>query len=80
MSGWVRAGAHISAMGADAVGKQELDPALFARAAVFADLPSQSVVVGECQHAHLLGSLQTAEITSLGDFLADAGRPQARSG
>lgn len=61
---WITAGAHVSAMGSDAVGKQELDPALFARALLFADLPSQAVVVGESQHAPL-------PPVAIGDVLAD---------
>ena len=48
---WVGSGTHISAMGADAVGKQELDPRILARASLFADLPDQAAIVGECQHA-----------------------------
>ena len=31
-AGWVAAGTHVTAMGADFTGKDELDPALFARA------------------------------------------------
>lgn len=47
----VRPGVHISAMGADGPGKQELDPALaVAGASLWADLPSQSAVMGEFQH------------------------------
>lgn len=46
----VRPGTHISAMGADGPGKQELDPALAVRAALWADHPPQSVVVGEFQY------------------------------
>lgn len=49
---WVKSGTHISAMGADMVGKQELSPALFDRAELFTDLESQSRVIGEFQHAN----------------------------
>jgi ornithine cyclodeaminase len=38
-------------MGADAPGKRELPPALFARARVFCDLPEQARRMGESQHA-----------------------------
>lgn len=48
---WVRPGTHVSCMGADALGKQELPPALFARARLFCDLPEQSTTMGEFQHA-----------------------------
>ncbi|GLZ29213.1 ornithine cyclodeaminase [Lentzea sp. NBRC 105346] len=50
-SAWVAPGTHISAMGADGPGKQELPPELFARASLFCDLPDQSVTIGEFQHA-----------------------------
>jgi ornithine cyclodeaminase len=48
---WVRPGTHISCMGADAPGKRELPPGLFARARVFCDLPEQARRMGESQHA-----------------------------
>ncbi len=53
--GWVRAGTHINAMGADTRGKQELDPALVAIAALFVDEAAQAVAIGECQHAYSAG-------------------------
>lgn len=52
---WVRAGTHISAMGADTRGKQELDPALVASAALFVDEAEQAITIGECQHAYNAG-------------------------
>lgn len=42
---------HIAAMGTDTRGKQELDPALVARARLFADEVAQSLSIGEFQHA-----------------------------
>ncbi|ALG15005.1 ornithine cyclodeaminase [Kibdelosporangium phytohabitans] len=48
---WVTPGTHVSAMGADRVGKQELPPALYGRSLLFCDLPEQSRAVGEFQHA-----------------------------
>ncbi len=63
---WVTPGTHISAMGADGPGKQELDPALVAVAARFADLPSQSAVLGECQHAVAAGLIDPTSITAIG--------------
>ena len=47
---WIKPGTHISAMGTDEKGKQELPPALFETAALFADLPKQSLTIGEFQH------------------------------
>jgi ornithine cyclodeaminase/alanine dehydrogenase-like protein (mu-crystallin family) len=48
---WVVPGMHINAMGADAPGKQELDPQTFARAKVVVDKLSQCRLIGETQHA-----------------------------
>jgi alanine dehydrogenase len=44
---WVRDGTHINAIGADAPGKQELDPLLLKRAMVIVDDMSQAVHSGE---------------------------------
>ena len=60
---WVRPGTHISAMGADGSGKQELDPDLY-EAALFCDLPDQSRAIGEFSHAP-----DSADITALGSVL-----------
>ena len=65
-SGWIAPGTHISAMGADGPGKQELDPALVAVAARFADLPAQAAVIGECQHAVAAGLIDAGSITAIG--------------
>ena len=53
--GWLRPGTHVSAMGADTKGKQELAAALVAAAAVYVDEPAQAVSIGECQHAFRQG-------------------------
>ncbi|MDO9323879.1 MAG: ornithine cyclodeaminase family protein [Methanoregula sp.] len=47
MSEWVHEGTHINAVGADAPGKQELDPLLLKRGLVFVDDMSQAVHSGE---------------------------------
>lgn len=47
MADWVHDGTHINAIGADAPGKQELDPALLLKAEVFVDDPGQAVHSGE---------------------------------
>ena len=44
---WIRDGTHINAIGADAPGKEELDPAILSRATVFVDDPAQAVHSGE---------------------------------
>ncbi|WP_329790521.1 ornithine cyclodeaminase family protein [Lentzea sp. DG1S-22] len=48
---WVRPGTHISAMGADGPGKQELPAEIHGSAKLFCDLPDQSRAIGEFQHA-----------------------------
>jgi ornithine cyclodeaminase len=48
---WIRPGTHISAMGADTVGKNELDVALVLDASVWVDDWAQASIIGECQHA-----------------------------
>ena len=46
-SEWVKEGTHINAIGADAPGKQELDPILLKRGIVFVDDMAQAVHSGE---------------------------------
>jgi ornithine cyclodeaminase/alanine dehydrogenase-like protein (mu-crystallin family) len=49
---WVREGAHVTAVGSDAPGKQELDPALLRRAdRLVVDSRDQCRRLGELQHA-----------------------------
>lgn len=48
---WVKAGTHISAMGADRAGKQELPAKLYRNAKLFCDYQPQSIVIGEFQHS-----------------------------
>ncbi|MDB5522461.1 MAG: ornithine cyclodeaminase [Rhizobium sp.] len=68
---WVRPGTHISAMGADTRGKQELDPQLVASAALFVDEAAQSLSIGELQHAFGLGLITEKDIRgSIGEVIA----------
>lgn len=70
---WIGAGTHITAVGADAPGKHEIDPGLLGRADVLvADSRSQCLDHGEFS---VLG--QGAEVVELGDVLA--GRTPART-
>jgi ornithine cyclodeaminase len=49
---WLKAGAHVTALGSDGVGKQELDAEVLRRADVIAcDSREQCVRIGELQHA-----------------------------
>ena len=68
---WIRPGTHISAMGADTAGKQELDIALVGRARVYVDDWTQAASIGECQGAAREGLLDEARLAgTLGDLLA----------
>lgn len=46
---WVRPGTHLSCIGADMKGKQEIDEHLFAHARVYVDDIGQALSVGECE-------------------------------
>ena len=63
---WVRPGTHISAMGADTKGKQELSPALVAASRLFADLVEQSITIGEFKAAFNDGLIAREAITPIG--------------
>lgn len=68
---WVRPGTHISAMGADTRGKQELDPALIAAAAVYVDEAGQALSIGECQHAFGQGLIDKSALRgTIGQVIA----------
>ena len=66
MADWIRPGTHVACMGTDTKGKQEVDPALLARAAVFTDEVAQSVSIGEAQHAVAQGLIAEGDITPVG--------------
>jgi ornithine cyclodeaminase len=74
-SDWVSAGTHITAVGADSVGKQELDPQIVARAGVIVvDSREQCSKYGEISHALSAGLIQSAALRELGELLAQKGR------
>ena len=68
----VKEGTHITAMGSDDHGKQELEAALLAKAdLVVADSISQCVDHGECFHAVKDGSISEESILELGNVIKD---------
>lgn len=74
----IRPGTHITAMGSDTPLKQELDPAILARAdLVVADSLSQCRERGEISKALEAGTLQENKITELGEIIN--GRVQGRT-
>jgi ornithine cyclodeaminase len=74
----VRPGTHVTAVGADAPGKQELDPALFARASlVVADSRAQCADHGELAHAVAASAVALDGVRELGAVLAEPSAPRA---
>lgn len=69
LDGHVTGPTHIAAMGTDTNGKQELDPALVARARLFTDEVAQSVSIGEFQHATAQGLVSADDITAIGQVI-----------
>ena len=65
---WVRPGTHLSCIGADMSGKQELDSALFRKALAFGDDTAQCFAVGECEKPHKEGVLPALR-AEIGDVL-----------
>lgn len=66
---WIRPGTHVASMGSDAPGKQELPCDLFPRARLFCDLRSQSVRIGDFQHARAAIEAGTLQLTQIGDVI-----------
>jgi len=56
---WIHEGTHINAIGADAPGKEELDPGILHRARVFVDDPAQAFHSGEVNVPIRKGLYQT---------------------
>jgi ornithine cyclodeaminase len=74
---WVGTKVHITAIGADTRGKQELEPEIFRRARVVVDDWTQAREIGESQHAFRLGWLTEETLyAELGDLCA--GRKHGR--
>ncbi len=70
-SAWVRPGTHIDAVGADAPGKQELDPALLCSARVVVDDVTQACHAGEINVPLRQGLFQKEQIwATLGEIIA----------
>ncbi len=81
MADWVHEGTHINAIGADAPGKQELDPALLLKAEVYVDDIGQAVHSGEVNvpistglydPARIAGTLGEVVIGKIGRSSPDA--------
>jgi ornithine cyclodeaminase len=68
---WLRPGTHVTAVGADSPGKQELDAACLRRAdIVVVDRLSQCAGFGELRHALAAGLIDRSRVTELGAVIA----------
>lgn len=69
---WIQSGTHISAIGADAPGKQELETTLVTDAdGLFADLSQQSLDHGEFSTASKKQLIDKSQVKSFGEVLLD---------
>lgn len=70
-SAWLHPGLHITAMGSDQAGKNEIEPAAVSAATLFVcDRVSQSEKVGELRSARAAGHLTGAVPPELGEIIA----------
>nr|CAD6618192.1 ectoine utilization protein EutC [Rhizobium sp. Khangiran2] len=71
MAEWLEPGQHLTAMGSDAEHKNEIDPAVFARAIYVADRITQTRILGELHHAIKAGTATAAQpFAELGAVIA----------
>jgi len=72
MAHQIKPGTHITAMGSDDKGKQELDAALLVKADILvADSKAQCIQYGEMSHGVKNGLIQESEILEMGDLIKD---------
>lgn len=68
----IQPGTHITAVGADDVGKQELDPAIFEKTdRVVVDSRSQCLQFGDTSYAIERGSIEKKDLIELGEVIAN---------
>jgi ornithine cyclodeaminase len=69
----IRPGTHITAVGADDVGKQELDPEIFAKAdKVIVDSQSQCIELGDVSYAVKKGLIKKERLLELGEVIMNS--------
>ena len=78
---WVKPGTHLSCIGADMPGKEEVDPAILRDAVVYVDDVDQCVNAGECELA-VKGGYMTREHISgqIGEVLLGAKKGRTSAG
>lgn len=72
MNSWIKPGVHINAIGADAPGKEELDPAILKRAKIIVDDVAQAIHSGEINVPITKGIITKKAIyCELGDIVTE---------
>jgi ornithine cyclodeaminase len=67
---WIRPGTHLTALGADGGGKQELDPMLFKRAqSIYVDSREQCASFGDSSYAIQRGFINLDQLIPLGEAI-----------
>lgn len=75
----VQPGTHVTAVGTDGPGKQELDPMLFASADIsVVDSRKQCIAYGDAAHAIRAGTIQEEDLVELGEVIDDPARGRTR--
>lgn len=78
---WIKPGTHITAVGADAPGKQELETELVTKAdLIVTDLSSQCLDHGEIATAEKKGMLDHGKLIELGSLLANTSKGRQNNG
>ena len=67
----VKPGTHISCMGTDTKGKQEIESSIAKRAKLYTDEIPQSISIGEFQHPVEAGFVSPDDITVIGKVIND---------
>lgn len=71
MKDWLKPGTHLSCIGADMLGKEEIDPEIFRTAKCFADDAKQCCTVGEMEIPAKMGIISPETVTGeIGEVLA----------
>lgn len=76
---WVKAGTHFSCMGADVIGKQEIEEEIFKNALVYADDYKQATTVGESQTAFNSNLIHPNDIVEIGKVIMDKSKGRKSS-
>lgn len=71
MKEWVKPGTHLSCLGSDMEGKEEIDPEIFKGAKIYADDLAQCIRVGEMEIPLINGVITKDDVTGeIGDLLS----------